>query len=269
MNRTKLEMVYDTGGRKMNKAGTIKMRVGLTVAMLVPAVSVGTTAAEVTADSNSWEGFYECDQTPVAAGWINNYGFDDVAAVVNDPRDPNNNYISVVNWDGYEGFRLYGKAPLDPNGWNPNTNGGISIEIRMRAITGDFFFHLWPSAVGSSRWLSTYISPTSVIIQDSDDGENAVTAALDPNDTDFHIYRITCDDTDCKLYRYKETPDPNYSVWLTATVVGSYGPSTNYQLRPVWDTICSRVRSRLRPLDGPGSFPPQAADCLRRARHRI
>jgi len=221
----------------MNKARVIQMRIGLAaaMAMLVVVIGGGSAIAQVTQDSTTWEGSYECDDTPVAAGWENIWGYDDVAIVVADPCDPSNNYIHVDN-DGEElaGFRL----AEDPGDFDPSANGGISIELRVRAIAGDFFFHMWTSAAGPNgnyRWLATDITPTAATIKDSDQYDSVSAGFDDPNDPNnagWHTYRITCDDTDWTLYRfrYDNPDDPNYTGWITTPVVGAYGPATGYQI---------------------------------------
>jgi len=217
----------------MNKSRATEIRIGLAVAVLVLVIGGSSAMALVTADSTTWEYAYECDQTPVAdGGWTDLWAYDDVATVVVDPSDAGNNYIHIDNQgEEYAGF----SRRIDPSDFDPNTNGGISIELRIRSINGDLFFHMWPSAEASSRWLSTYITPTAATIIDSD-AYGSVSAGLDPNDPSndggWHTYRITCDDTDWNLYRYRfDAPDdPNYTGWITTPVVGAYAPQTGYQI---------------------------------------
>ena len=225
----------------MNRAREIEMRIGLAVTMLVVAMGGSSVTAQVTTDSTTWEGFYEADVKPVTAGWVDLYGGNANCTVTPDPCDAGNNYIHVVSQSLYEGFGWH----EDPGDFDPSTNGGISLELRMRVASGNFFCHMWPSAVGSARWLSTsvfhpgYVSPPdwnilpdqaiTVLIRDSDQYDPAW-VAIDPNDADFHIYRITCDDAVWNLYRYQDNDDPCYSAWITTPVVGAEASDTGYVL---------------------------------------
>jgi hypothetical protein len=208
------------------KVKVIKTTTGLAVAMLVMIFGGSSVMAEVGPDSTTWENTYEADQTPVAAGWTNVWDYDDIATVVADPCDPCNNYIQVVgSGDEYAGFR----QTLSASNFDQTTDGGISVEWRLSVTEGTYLMHIWPGQFPTRRWLTVYVSPDSVIMGSND--QNHVSSGAfeesfgDPNG--FHTYRVTCDDTDWNLYRYRNSEAPVYSAWLTTPVEASDATSTS------------------------------------------
>jgi len=222
----------------MNKERAIQMRIGVTGAMLILAMGASTVTAQVTQNSTTWENTYEADQTPVAAGWTNLWGFDGVASVVPDPCDPCNNYIHVECDDWYQGF----EDQPDPCYFDPNTNGGISLEWRMNVTNGTFIMHIWPGDGLLRRWLTVYVYPDVLRIRSNDSASAELSAFFDdpndPNNDGWHIYRVTCDDVDWNVYRYRyQGPDePVYSGWLTTPVESSAAEVTALRLYGETDT---------------------------------
>lgn len=217
----------------MNKARAIQMRIGLAAAMVVMIIGCGSAIAQVTQDSTTWEGSYECDDKPVAAGWESVNGGDDVSTVIVDPCDAGNNLLRFEPVDWYQGF----KWAEDPGEWDATTNGGISIEWRINVTVWYQFAHLHTSgAVG--RQMSPYIYPGfpdgKAELRDGDNALlNTVLVFEDPNDPNnggFHIFRLTCDDTTWTLYRFRNAEDPNYSGWISTPVVADKGPQTGYDI---------------------------------------
>jgi hypothetical protein len=221
----------------MNKAMGLRMRSGLAIAFLVmtfcgmfadAGVNLNFDPNDVSAtDSTTWERCYEANVLPVQDGWVNIWGHDLVGGVGSivpfDAGDPNGpSYLHTDNDDDYQGFRWQDI----PGDFDPNTNDGISIEWRMRAVAGEspFFNHLFASGP-QKRWLTTYVTQDSVTLRSADDPPNYA-APEDPNDPAFNdpgffIYRVTCDNSDWRLYRYKDANDPNRAVsLLTAPVLG-------------------------------------------------
>jgi hypothetical protein len=221
----------------MNKQRAIKMRIGLAGAMLVMVIGGGDAFAQVTQDSTTWEGSYECDDTPVGAGWasIDGGGANPIATVIPDPCDPCNNLLHFAPVDWYQGF----KWSEDPGQWDPNTNGGISIEWRINVTARYHFAHIWPSSPIAGRWMTPFVYPGfpdgKAELRDGDTAAlNTVLVFEDPNDPNnggFHTFRLTCDDTTWTLYRFRNAADPVYSGWITTPVVANRGPQTGYSIR--------------------------------------
>lgn len=230
-------------------AMAFRMRISLIVALFGAAFSGTFAVAGVDpnsfdpgnidpADSTTWERCYEASVLPVQDGWVDIFGHDPGGLNVGsiepfDLGDPNNgeSFLHVENDDVYQGFRWL----ENPGAFDPNTHGGISIEWRMRAVAGEspFFYHLFASGP-HKRWLTTYVSTTAVTIGDVDDPPY-FDAAQDPNDTGFFIFRVTCDNTNWRLYRFQNPDDPNRAVpLLTAPANGAHGvvglDGTAYQL---------------------------------------
>jgi len=230
----------------MDKAKAFQLRIGLAVAFGV--LFLGGTFASAGVDPNTfdpininpldsstWENCYEASVLPVLDGWIelppSNPG--GVGSIVPfDAGDPNGpSYLHAENDDVYQGYRR--RDDPGSNAFDPGSNGGISIEWRMRAVSGSspFFYHNFTSGAVNYRWLTTYVTTTEVRVRDSDNLATEVSAAQDPNDTDFFIYRVTCDDSDWRLYRFKDLDDPDRGIpLLTAPVVGSSGQNDPYQI---------------------------------------
>lgn len=233
----------------MIEAMAFRTRMSLVVAVFVLAFSGTFAGAGVDpntfdpdnidpADSTTWERYYEANVLPVQDGWVDIWGHDpggvNVGSIVPfDAGDPNGpSYLHVVNDDAYQGFRWY----ESPGDFDPNTHGGISIEYRVRAVAGQspFFYHLFASGT-QRRWLTAYVSTTAVTLESANDPPT-FTAPQDPNDTGFFIFRVTCDNTHWRIYRFNNPDDPNRAVpLLTAPVIGVHGgdpqlDGTSYKL---------------------------------------
>jgi hypothetical protein len=232
----------------MDKAVSFQLRIGLAVAFGV--LSLGGTFASAgsdpngfdpgnidNVDSSTWENCYEANVLPVQDGWTDIDGHDpggtNVGSIVPfDVGDPNGpSYLHVENDTDYQGFRW--KDDPGSNAFDPGSNGGISIEWRMRAVSGNepFFYHNFTSGAAQSRWVTTYVTTTAVSIRDFDTAGAQVSAPLDPNDTDFYIYRVTCDNSNWRLYRFTDLNDPDRgNPLLTATVSGAGAATDIVQL---------------------------------------
>ena len=220
----------------MIKAMEHPMRPGLTVALFILVFGSAFATAEVDpnsfnpntidpTDSTTWERCYEANVLPVQDGWVDLHGHDpggtNVGSIVPfDAGDPNGgSYLHAESDDVYQGFGWHGI----PGDLDPATNGGISVEWRMRPVAGQypFFYHLFASG-SDRRWLTNYVSPTSVTLRDSDD-DPSFAEGQDPNETGFLIYRVTCDNVDWRLYRFKNPDDPNRAeALITAPVFGAH-----------------------------------------------
>ena len=198
----------------MNRTRTIGMWTGLAAAMLLLTIGVGAATAAITADSTTWEGFYEADTQPVASGWLDLGGNANTTVI----PDGANNYINHQATAGYEGYRYV----KNPGTLDPQTNGGISLEFRIRVRTGQFFMHFWPSSVADARWLAIYVSDSNITIKD---GDAAPSGIANTNPGDWTTFRITCDDADWKVYR-----DTDQSVQAQIPVVADSGAYGLYQM---------------------------------------
>ena len=194
----------------------VGMWVGVVAAMLVLTVGVGTASATITADSTTWEGFYEADTQPVASGWQDVGGGNANTTVIPDGA---NNYINHQATAGYEGYKYI----KNPGTLDPQTNGGITLEFRNRVRTGQFLMHFWPSSVDDGRWLTIYESDSNMTIRDADQAPSGIANTNGTNE--WTTFRITCDDTDWKVYR-----DTDQSVQASIPVVSDSGAYGLYQM---------------------------------------
>jgi hypothetical protein len=222
----------------------MKSRTGLVVALLMASFGAGSLAAQVTAESDTWEGFYEADDLPHNApsvggqfGWQDLGGGSTIDSII--VPDGSNNYLNfdynngVGGGGSYEGFRYLGHTdgghypPNDPdeNLFNPQTNGGISIEFRIRMHSGTFLMHMWTSSPADGRWLTTLVSDTNITINDSNNfSENPIDVGNTNGPGEWTTFRITCDDTTWRVYR-----DTDQSVQAQLPVVDDHGPYGLYQ----------------------------------------
>ena len=190
------------------------------------AMGAGSAMAVVTADSATWEGSWEADTKPVTdsvlPGWLNLNGNDNTVVV----PDGSNNYINYNynNDDGagsYEGFRYI----ENPGTLDAQTNGGLSLELRLRVRSGTFFMHFWTSSVGDARWVSTYVTGENISIRDSDDASlgTAVTNTNGPGE--WTTIRLTTDDPNWNIYR-----DTDQSVQAQLGITKDYAAYGLYQM---------------------------------------
>jgi len=189
-------------------------------------MGVGSAMAVVTADSTTWEGFYEADTKPVTdsvlPGWLNLNGNDNTVVV----PDGSNNYInySYSNDDGagsYEGFRYI----ENPGTLDAQTNGGLSLEMRLRVYSGTFFMHFWTSSPGDNRWVSMYVTGENVTIRDSDDISLGSAVANTNGPGEWTTIRLTTDDTNWNVYR-----DNDQSIQAQLSITNDWGAYGLYQM---------------------------------------
>jgi len=187
-------------------------------------LAMGTgSAMAISGNSTSWEGSYEADQTTGAAGWTDVAGSSANQTVT---ADGSNNYIRHQATAGYEGYKWFQGAGAsspstnDPGMLDPGTNGGISLEYRIRVRDGQFFFHLFPSsAAGPSRWLTVYNTDTNFTMKDADSGDSGIAAMNDPGE--WTTIRVTGDSDTWNVYTNNDT-----SVQASIPMVhagGAYG----------------------------------------------
>jgi hypothetical protein len=235
----KPEEIFRTGEGMMKSK---LMQMCSVAAVMMLAMGAGSAMA-ANGDSATWEYFYEADDLPhLAPVQGGEFGWQDLSGGSTDNSvivpDGSNNYLSFDynNGDGggsYEGFRYLGHTdgghypPNDPdeNLFNPQTNGGISLEFRIRIHSGTFLMHMWPSSPADSRWLTMLVSDTNITINDSNDFTNNPTDVGNTNGPgEWTTIRITSDDTVWNVYR-----DNDQSVQATLPIVGNHGPYGLYQ----------------------------------------
>jgi len=207
----------------MNKRKTIAML----VAILFMAIGGSSAMAAVTADSTTWEGSYEANTRPVdsppeAPGWLDLGGNGNTVVV----SDGSNNYINYdySHGDGagsYEGFRYI----ENPGTLDPQTNGGMSLEFRIRVHSGTYFMHFWNSSVADARWLSTYVTGENVTIRDSDDLLLGEAVANTNGPGEWTTIRLTTDDTNWYVYR-----DSDEFVQAQLPITNGYAAYGLYQM---------------------------------------
>ena len=195
----------------MKKIRTIKMRIYFVVAMLIVTLGSSSLMAQVTNDSTTWEGSYEADAKLVASGWTEVYGFEAISSIVADSNDVSNNWLHALTIQSEP--QSQGAYRYDIPFIDASTNGGVSVEFRLKVTSGQFLLHFYTTGL-NYRWLTTYVSDTSFSIKDSDTNPGVTQG----NDSDWHVYRITCDDVTWKLYR-----DTFSEPVLTLPVVMGYG----------------------------------------------
>ncbi len=185
------------------------MRMGFAVPMLMVTLGGNSAMSVVTANSSSWEGFYEADDlpslAPVQSGGPWSTGLDTGSIVAE--GGTGNNYLSYSGTGNTLKFDI-------PN-IDAGTNGGLSWEFRLRVNSGNFFMHMYTTSAVNYRWLTTSISTSQVTIGDSGGG-----GPIGATDNNWHIYRLTSDDINWVLYM-----DDDPAIVLTTPVSGAYGPT--------------------------------------------
>ena len=276
----------------MSKA--IKMRISLAVAMLVLVFGVGAATAVVTADSTTWEHYYECDQVPADEGLGAKGDQADIDYTI--VADGANNYMNVFSWEWYRGFQFINgnDAGSDSNDLDTKTNGGISVEYRIRVLSGDHFFHLWCSGA-DYNWITTYTEeagteypgvmwlfnpnrtfptqPAEMYFRDADKTKSNWRAPLgsadawimgnlaagDPN---FYTYRLTGNGTNWRLYRWNEDEPGTLNGMLMVDVTHSWaGPASTYQMDIYGEEGLTEFDLDYVRFTNEGAFPPFDVSC--------
>ena len=198
----------------MKKTSRIQMCLGVAVTAALALASSAVGAGFIHPDSTTWEGSYEANVLPDAAGWS------DISGGIADSTvmpDGGNNYLNTLSTGDYHGYRWV----ENPGTLDPQTNSGMALEFRIQVHLGNFFMHMWPSSVDDARWLAIYVSDTNITVKDADAG---VSGIGNNNDNDWTTWRIVCDDVSWKLYR-----DADASVQVEIPVVSDSGPYGLYQ----------------------------------------
>lgn len=165
------------------------------------------SAMAISGNSTTWEGSYEADQTTGAAGWLDVGTATANQTVVTSGSDSYINHKAGAGYEGYKWFQGAGASDpstSDPSLLDPGTNGGISLEYRIRVRDGQFFFHLFPSsAAGPSRWLTVYNTDTNVTMKDADSGDSGIATMSDPGE--WTTVRVTGDSDTWNVYTNNDT----------------------------------------------------------------
>jgi len=233
------------------------MQMSVVVAVMMLAMGAGSAMAVVTADSATWEYYYEADAKPELAADLNGQagtedGWHDIGGGGTNNTvivpDGSNNYLQFDydHDDGagsYEGFRYLGRTdgghypPGDPdsNLWSTQDNGGLSMEMRLRVHSGYFFMHVYPSSATNGRHLSVYVTSENVTLRDHD-----VVGNDDAGNTngpgEWTTIRITTDDTNWNYYR-----DTDQSVQASTPVVYARGSEYGLYQMAVYGTQANAV----------------------------
>ena len=180
---------------------TVTRMIGVTAVAVMLTVGVGGVMAAQTADSTTWEGFFEADASPPLGNWNAPGGPGTVVP------DGGNNYLNFPPADALDGVTNFSMGAA-----NAGTNGGASFEIRTRFNTGGddrVFGHLMTTSLVTDThkyWLTYYLSADKIKINNSNSfGNDNATVNLDA--TVFNTYRFTHDNTNWNLY-INDDPTP-------------------------------------------------------------